>query len=216
MPFRFVKGGLPTVKNESGKQIDKGQREHLAKVMELYINLALRWIHILSAITLVGGVLYTRFAVLPLLESLDEQQRETIGAAMRKNWAKFLMISVLLLLVTGIANMILVPMYNVVPKPTYGMLAGIKFMLALPVFFIVSVLNGRSSMAEKVRANHRLSLNIAVALCVVVVLLAGYLRFLPRTPKSNDSSEPAAANFHSPAQASWHGHFSAVSFQQKA
>ena len=166
-----------------------------------YLNLVLRWIHVLSAITLVGGVLYTRFAVLPVLESLGEDQRETVGAAMRKNWAKFLMISVALLLVTGIANMVLIPMYNDIDKsgPSYGMLVGIKFMLALPVFYLVSVLNGRSNNAANFRKKSRLWLNIAVVLCVAIVMLAGFLRFIPRTPKSNESNEAAAARFHSPA-----------------
>ena len=182
-----------------------------------YLNLALRWLHVLSAITLVGGVLYTRFAVLPLLESLDEERRESVGAAMRRNWAKYMMIALTILLVTGITNMILIPKtIDPAVKSNYSMLVGIKFMLAMPVFFIVSVLNGRSNMAEKLRAKHKLWLNIAVALCVAVVLLAGYLRFIPRASNSDDSPEPSAAQFLSPAQTNGQANFSSASWQQKA
>jgi len=170
-----------------------------------YLNLVLRWLHILSAITLVGGVLYVRFAVVPMLESLAEEQRESVGAALRRNWAMFLMISIFLLLATGITNMVLIPLQYDFPDegPSYGMLVGIKFLLALPVFYIVSLLNGRSDNAAKFRQKSRLWLNIAVALCVAIVCLGGYLRYLPRTEKSDDSSEAAAARFHSPAQGSF-------------
>ena len=174
------------------------------------LNLVLRWLHVLSAITLMGGVLYVRFAVIPTLDALDEKLRETVGAPLRKNWAKFLHLSLALLLVTGIANMVLIPMNNEFPEdaPSYGMLAGIKFMLALPVFFIVSVLNGRSQNAARFREKSRLWLNIAVALCVAIVLLGGYLRFIPRTPKAEVPADIQAARFISPAQAHGVNHIS--------
>jgi uncharacterized membrane protein len=183
-----------------------------------YLNLVLRWLHVLSAITLMGGVLYTRFSVVPMLESMGEDQRETVGAALRKNWAKYLMISLALLLVTGITNMALIPMYNEFDEggPSYGMLAGIKFMLALPVFYIVSLLNGRSDNAAKFRQKSRLWLNIALALCVAIVMLGGFLRFIPRQPKSDESIEPAAARFISPVQADWATNFSGPTSSQKA
>ena len=182
-----------------------------------YLNLILRWLHVLSAITLVGGVLYVRFSVVPTLESLDESQRETVGAALRKNWAKFLMISIALLLVTGITNMVLTPK-TIEPdlKSNYSMMAGIKFMLALPVFYIVSLINGRSDNAAKFRQKSRLWLNIAVALCVVIVMLAGYLRFMPRAANASESSETAAAKFLSPAQANWATNISDATSAQKA
>ena len=169
--------------------------------MEL-LNLALRWLHVLSAITMVGGVLYMRFAVLPTLEALPEEQSEGVGAALRKNWAKFVMISIALLLVTGIINIVLVPKNNILPEDAnYGMLVGIKFMLALPVFYIVSLINGRSENAARFRQKSGLWLNIAVALCVVIVCLAGYLRFIPRQPKSDDSADSSTVRFDWPDQA---------------
>ena len=181
-----------------------------------YLNLALRWLHILSAITLVGGVLYTRFAVLPMLQTLGEEQRESVGAAMRKNWSLLLKISMALLLITGVTNMVLIPK-TIEPelKSQYSMMIGMKFLLALPVFYIVSVLNGRSNMAVKFREKSGLWLNLAVFLSVAIVLLAGYLRLnIPR--KSDESTEAAAARFDSPAQSIGRANFSAATFRQKA
>lgn len=167
-----------------------------------YLNLVLRWLHVLSAITIVGSVFYVRYAVLPTLASLTEKEREVVGTGLRKNWAKFLMVAIFLLLATGIANMILIPRYNKFPEgANYGMLVGIKFMLALPVFYIVSLLNGRSAGAAKFREKSRFWLDVAIVLCVAIVVLAGYLRFIPRTPKSDESAETSAARFHPPAEA---------------
>ncbi len=170
-----------------------------------YLNLILRWLHILSAIVLVGGIFYLRFAVVPTLETLPADQRETIGASLRRGWAKWLYVAMALLLVTGITNMILIPKQFPSLKGTpYGMLIGIKFMLALPIFFIVSMINGRSENAAKWRQKSRLWLNIAIVLSVIIVGIAGYVRLnLPHEAKaeSSDQANTAAADFRPPAQA---------------
>lgn len=170
------------------------------------LNYALRWLHILSAIVMVGGVFYLRFAVLPAATSLPDDQSERLRGALRRSWAKWVMISIALLLATGLANMFLIPMQNEFPEgANYGMLVGIKFMLALPVFFIVSTLNGRSKNAERFRQKTRLWLNVALVLSVIIVCLGGYLRFVPRTPQADSASSEAAASFRPPAKAALSG-----------
>ena len=42
------------------------------------LNLAMRWLHIIPAIALVGGTLFMRFAVVPAYDQLDDEQREKI------------------------------------------------------------------------------------------------------------------------------------------
>ena len=97
------------------------------------------------------------------------------------------MISIGLLLATGLTNMFLIPARNVIDEgANYGMLVGIKFLLAMPIFFIVSTLNGRSQNAARFREKSRLWLNIAVILCVLLVCLAGYIRFIDRQPKAEN------------------------------
>lgn len=169
-----------------------------------YLNLALRWLHILSAMIMVGGIFYLRFAVVPTLEALPPNERETIGASLRRGWAKWVMIAIAVLLVTGIANMILIPAQNSFPEDAkYGMWVGIKLMLALPIFFIVSMINGRSANAAKWREKSRLWLNIAIVLSVIIVCIAGYVRFIKRDPKvkSGDQVNTAAVEFSRSAQA---------------
>jgi hypothetical protein len=152
-----------------------------------YLILTLRWLHLLSSIIMVGGLFHLRFAVLPAVETLPGEHRELFHAALRRSWTIFVMATIGLLLVTGLVNMVLVPQLNDFEEPegksAYNMLVGIKFVLALPVFFIVSTLNGRSANAERFRQKSRLWLNIALVLSLAIVFIGGYVRFIPRTPK---------------------------------
>ncbi|MCA9267075.1 MAG: hypothetical protein KDA41_01325, partial [Planctomycetales bacterium] len=111
-------------------------------------------------------------------------------------WIMFVMLSIALLLATGITNMVLIPKQNDFAEgPSYSMLAGIKFLLAMPVFFIVSTLLGRSANAEKFRQKSALWLNVALVLCLAIVLLGGYLRFVKRTPKTAANRSKTAEIF---------------------
>ena len=160
-----------------------------------YLFLILRWLHITSSIIVVGGVFYYRFAVLPAIESLPEAQRDSLTAVMRRNWAMLARLAMLLLLVTGLTNMILVPMnfdFAEEGRKAYNILVGVKFLLALPIFFIVDMLNGRSATAERFRQKSRMWLNVAVFLSIVVIVIGGYVRFIPRTLKDGVAVTPVA------------------------
>lgn len=156
--------------------------------------LVMRWLHIISATLVVGGLFHYRFAVLPALETLPELQRDAVSAAMRRNWAMLARLAVLLLIVTGLANMILVPKnfdFADEGRKAYNILLGVKFLLALPIFFIADMLSGRSAAAERFRRKSRMWLNVAIFLSIVVIVIGGYVRFIPRTPKG---AAPAAAS----------------------
>jgi hypothetical protein len=160
--------------------------------------LVLRWIHITSSIILVGGVFYYRFTVLPAVEALPPDHREAVSLAMRRNSAMIVRLAMLLLIVTGLVNMILVPKFFEFPvegeRGAYSMLVGLKFLLALPVFFIVDMMNGRSAMAEKFRAKSRVWLNVAVFLSIVIIVIGGYVRFIERTGKVETTTPVANAD----------------------
>jgi uncharacterized membrane protein len=160
-----------------------------------YLFLILRWLHIISSIIVVGGVFYYRIAVLPAIESLPDAQRDSLTAGMRRNWAMLARLAILLLLVTGLTNMILVPKnYDFAEegRKAFNILIGIKFLLALPIFFIVDMLNGRSATAQRFRQKSRMWLNLAVFLSIVVIVIGGYVRFIPRTPKGSEAITPPA------------------------
>jgi hypothetical protein len=161
----------------------------------LWIDLALRWLHILSAITLAGGVLFWRFALLSALEGQPDVTRQEIAAAIRSRWSKLVMSSSGLLLITGLVNfMLLLQRYEFdkadFPGSKYHMLFGIKFLLSLAVFMLSALLAGRTAAAEKLRRNERMWLNITMLLAIAVVCLGGLLRAAVRHPKAVQSLQP--------------------------
>ena len=64
------------------------------------------------------------------------------------------------------------------------MVFGVKFLLALAIFAIASLLVGKTPAAEALRKNARLWLNLNIVLAVLVVCLSGVLRTAEKTPKT--------------------------------
>lgn len=155
-----------------------------------WLDVVLRWMHVLSAITAAGGTFFARFALLPSLEeTLAPEQRQTLHAAIRRRWSKLVAASIAFLLVSGLVNFInAVRLYDL-PK-LYHPLFGVKFLLAMVVFFIASVLSGRSALAERFRREARKWLSINAVLVVLIVLISGVLKTAEKTKKP---AQPAAA-----------------------
>jgi uncharacterized membrane protein len=149
------------------------------------VSLVMRWLHILSAITLMGGSIFMRFALLPAASELPDEQHAQLKKGVLGRWKMFVMASIGLLLLSGLVNFgITVAQYKM--PPLYHPLFGIKFLLALPIFFIASLLTGRTALAEKVRQNAKFWLTVNLLLAVAVVLIGGTLRSqsFERKPKA--------------------------------
>ncbi len=147
------------------------------------VALISRWAHILAAITAVGGTIFIRYALLPTLATLPDEQRRALHEALRARWSKAVMVSILFLLASGLYNFIVInrslgagneALQGI--KPMYHALFGVKFLLGLGIFFIASALVGRSAAFEKVRANAKLWATVNIALAVVLVCLSGFMR----------------------------------------
>ena len=155
------------------------------------ILLLFRYMHILGAITLMGGTIFMRFGLAPVVAGLDEKVRTDIHDKVRARWSRFVMLAAGLLLVSGVANMIMFSSryYNIEPLlgMSYGMIVGIKFLLALPIFFFASLLAGRSPTAKKFQANAVTWMNVNLALALVMVLIGGALKFVKREPKKAEN-----------------------------
>lgn len=147
--------------------------------------LTLRYLHILGAIALMGGTIFAYFAAVPGLEELPESERAKAHAAIRARWNKWVMIATAALLVSGLANMILYPRnfdFGEM-RSTYSIVTGVKFLLALPIFFFAALLTGRSSLAQKIQANAKTFMALNLVLALSMVLIGGALRFIDRKPK---------------------------------
>jgi len=164
----------------------------------LPLLLLLRYMHILGAIALMGGTIFMRFALAPTVATLDPATKATIHEQVRSRWSKFVMLAAGLLLVSGLANLGLAGRYQFesifgMPKAMgYSMLGGIKLLLALPIFFIASVLAGRSGLAKKWQANAKFWMNVNLTLALLMVLIGGLLKFVQRERKPEKPPSGAA------------------------
>lgn len=153
------------------------------------INVVFRYLHILAAIALLGGTIFMRFVFVPALNSLDDEARQQSQNTVRPKWAKIVMIAAAFLLISGLYNTAKVFMDKEVKLPTYyHMLLGIKILLALIVFFLASVLAGRSDMAKKMQEKEKRWLHVNFVLAATVVLLASVMRSAPREQTDQESS----------------------------
>ena len=73
------------------------------------------------------------------------------------------------------------------------MIVGIKFILALPIFFFASLLAGRSETAKKFQAKATFWMNVNLALALVMVLIGGLLKFVPRDYKPAPATASVSA-----------------------
>jgi uncharacterized membrane protein len=163
---------------------------------QLYLA-ALRWAHILAAMVAVGGLFYARYGLLPAMQVLDDRTREDLHDAIRKRWLPWVIGSITLLLASGLANFLL---FNDAAKQWeegtwmkqtgYHALFGVKFLLALAVFYFASGLVGRGEGTAWIRANRGRWLSVTLVLAVAVVMISGWMRGLHVGPNRlvDDSS----------------------------
>src|SRR4249920_67689 len=161
----------------------------------LPILLILRYMHILGAIALMGGTIFMRFALRPVVVQLAPETKAAVHEQVRSRWSKFVMLASALILISGIANLALASRFDFEPvagmAKGYHMVVGIKFLLALPIFFIAALLSGRTSTAKRMQQNAEFWMNVNLTLALVMVLMGGYLRFVQRTPKAEKQVQAA-------------------------
>jgi uncharacterized membrane protein len=156
------------------------------------LGLLFRWLHILAAITAVGGAVFARLVVFPTLDPLPADQRGSLHAAMRARWSKIVAAAIAFLLVSGLYNFTMIVIEYRVPR-WYHPVFGVKFLLALAIFAIASLLAGNSPASESLRRNAKAWLNLNIVLAVLVVCLSGILRTAERIPRPDPAAEPGSA-----------------------
>ncbi|MCB9853159.1 MAG: hypothetical protein H6819_08685 [Phycisphaerales bacterium] len=146
---------------------------------DLILEIAMRWLHILGAITAIGAAIFALVVISPAMAKLPEETRKAFHAAARPKFAMLVGMAIMALLVSGFYNYLVVmrPLHQ--GQSRYDMLMGIKILLALVVFFIASALTGQSPAFQKIRDNRKFWLTINVLLGAAIVLVAGYLRTMP-------------------------------------
>ncbi len=147
---------------------------------QLIIDSLSRIAHVGTAIVMAGGTAFTLWVLLPSLGALGESEKEQLGVGINQRWKRIVHIGILLLLVTGFYNY-----FQQIPKHKgdglYHGLLGVKMLAAFAVFFLASVLVGRSAAFDGMRRNKSKWLGIIVLLVAVIVAISGFLKV--RGPK---------------------------------
>jgi uncharacterized membrane protein len=131
-----------------------------------FLTAIMRWVHITSAVTLVGGIVYARFVMIPAARSLSPDARTALdeNAARRFRPAAFAAMAGLVL--SGIFNYLLKPGHSV----RYSALFGVKMLLALHVFSVAILV-----AAPKNPRRARQLLGAAIS-GLAIILIAAYLK----------------------------------------
>lgn len=165
---------------------------------EFLLVVLFRWMHLLAAITAVGGTFFMRWALLPTVRQLPQAEQQTIHDGIRARWAMPIHASIGFLILSGLYNFVFRSLPQHQGDGLYHGLFGVKFLLALAIFFIAEMLVGRSPAAQRFRQNRAAWLNVNVALAIAVVCISGVLRFLPPKTAANDSRPVQSAQAGNP------------------
>lgn len=157
-----------------------------------YLGIGLRWLHIMAAITLFGGLIFRAVALIPASLELSEADRETLNEAIRKRWAKIVGLASLVLIVSGAWNLVrFIQEYGPVRGAAqlgeaqkallkvpswYEPMVGAKVALALVILFLASLLTGRGRLAQKLRPKIGCWVCLTIVLASILVGISSTLR----------------------------------------
>ncbi len=141
----------------------------------LTIDVVSRIVHVATAITLVGGSVFTLFVLMPSAKALSDQSHDSLATAITGRWKRFVHAGVLLFVVSGLYNYVrAIPNHR--GDGLYHALIGTKMLLALGVFFLAAALVGRSEKLAGIRRNRAKSIKLLVLLAAIVVCISGFAK----------------------------------------
>jgi hypothetical protein len=167
-----------------------------------YLLLVSRWIHLSAAILAIGGAAFMLLALLPSAKStLDDEAHQRLREAVRKRWAPWVHTCIALLLITGATNFLILALPPRIKPMPYHAIFGVKFLMALGIFFLATALVGRSPGFATLRENSRTWLGAILLLAAIIVLLSGLLSQvrLSSQPQNGDAPSVSAVTRKMPA-----------------
>ena len=151
--------------------------------LQLFIDTMSRVTHVSTAIALVGGTVFVLFVLIPATSTLLDTEEKTLRANVQQRWKRFVHVGIFLFIVSGFYNFI-TALPNHKGDGLYHALMGTKIILAFAMFFIASVLVGRSSAFHTMRQHRVFWLRILVILAFSIVAVSGFakVRGIPVRP----------------------------------
>lgn len=133
-----------------------------------WADLAVKWVHVLSILTVVGFILYQYLVLQPVLRRLQGVSEDFVNAVQRRSGI-IMGIAWVLIWVTGIYNLVVV-----IPtvKPNYHLVLGAKILLVLVLFFLSTALSHPSLAFEGIRRNRARWVALVAWLGIAILLLS--------------------------------------------
>ena len=164
----------------------------------LWIAVVSRWVHIGTAIVLVGGLVFTRFVLGPAARQLPDDAHALLKEQVLRKWKMIVHGGFGLFWASGLYNYIMVmsPLHaDAADRKIYHMLLGIKILLALVVTLLSIGLVGRSKAFAGLRANPTRWQNVILTLAAIIIGLSGYAKVvLKGTPAASVTTVNADAS----------------------
>lgn len=149
-----------------------------------WLDVLSRWVHVGSAIVLVGGLVFLRFVLTPAVTQLSDEAHAQLKGLVLTSWKKFVHVGIALFLASGFYNYLIVLAPQHRGDKLYHALMGTKILLALVVFLLSSALVGRSKVFERMRANSKFWQGAIIVLASLIVGISGFAKVAlkPTTP----------------------------------
>jgi len=156
------------------------------------LGVLFRLLHIVGAAVIVGGLAYQLQVVVGTQPSGNEASNPNESS--RAVWSKMVSLATALLLVSGFYNFYGIVSTNEKLPGLYHALFGIKFLLAMFVFFVAAATAGKSSLALKMRANLAKWLKLCLVAALAIFILGAVLRSIEKVPKTiSDTNDDVIA-----------------------
>jgi uncharacterized membrane protein len=131
-----------------------------------------------AVVLMLGGSFFMRFILLPVATAtLDASKHTELRERLMARWRPFVHGCIGLLLLSGTWN--LIQAMKAKPDPIYHTIFGIKFLLALIIFWLVIMLTSSRDIAW-IKNHRRRWMSLLVALGIGVIFLSMMLKNLPR------------------------------------
>lgn len=141
------------------------------------VNVLSRWLHIGTAIVVVGGTAFLRFVLLPSAQQLPQAEHDQLRQLVMRRWRKIVMAGIGLFLLTGFYNYLVVGAGVKHRNPgLYHSLMGLKILFAFGIFFLASALVGRAARFDAIRRGSKKWLLLLLAMAFFVVLISSFLK----------------------------------------
>ncbi len=158
---------------------------------DLVLPLLMRWIHVGTAIVVVGSLVFYLLVFVPIAERvLTEEERERLREPLMRRWKMFIHPPIILFLISGFYNYIFVTSALHQGQGLYHALFGLKFLLALGIFALSIIMTSTMAWSEKMRKNRSLW-SVLLVLGAAVVLLGGYMKVMPKAADGGEAIESA-------------------------